>query len=79
MNVEDYLDSTRLVDCQGRTTHVLTLMLDGRIRVRVGIVEAVIEPATRHVAPPHVKLGRGEYGHDQIVQLACDLSLGRSR
>lgn len=77
MNVDDFLTTTRLIDCQGRVTHTLTLLLDGRVRVRVGSVEGVVEPRQREVRPPTVKLGAGEYGHDQVVQIACDMADGR--
>ncbi len=77
MNVDDFLTTTRLIDCQGRVTHTLTLLLDGRVRVRVGSVEGVVDPSQRAVRPATVKLGAGEYGHDQVVQIACDLAVGR--
>ncbi|MFM8528458.1 MAG: hypothetical protein ACKOD2_02060 [Ilumatobacteraceae bacterium] len=76
MNVDDYLTTTRLMDCQGRTTHTLTLLIDGRVRVRVGAAEGVVDPRERRVHPPTIKFGAGEYGHDQVLQIAYDMANG---
>jgi hypothetical protein len=78
VNVDDYLVTTRLIDCGGRTTHTLTLLLDGHVRVRAGAVEAVVDPRDKSVHPPAIKLGAGEYGHDQVVQIAYDMAAGGS-
>ena len=75
MSLDDYLSTVELVDCHGRTTHRLTLLIDGRVRVRVGAAEAVVDPATRAVEPPTRRLGRGEYGHDQVVEAACTMAM----
>ena len=75
MSIDDYLSTVELVDCQGRTTHRLTLLIDGHVRVRAGAVEAVIDPTTRSVEPPTRRLGRGEYGHDQVVDAACTMAM----
>jgi len=79
MNADDYLTTTRLIDCQGRATHTLTVMLDGRVRVRTSAVEVVIDPRDRSLQPPSFTLGAGEYGHDQVIQIACEMAgdLGR--
>jgi len=79
VNVDDYLTTTQLLDCQGRATHTLTLLLDGRVRVRTGAREVVIDPRDRSLQPPSVTLAVGEYGHDQVVQLACDMAGGGDR
>ncbi len=79
MNLDDYLDTTRLIDCQGRTTHTLTLLPDGRVRIRVGAVEVFVEPRSRQLQPSTARLAAGEYGHDQIVALACEMADGVSR
>ena len=79
MNIDDYLQSTQLIDCNGRTTHTLTLLPDGNVRVRTATLEAVVEPRERSVRPAALRLGAGEYGHDQIVQIACDMAFGRDR
>lgn len=76
MNIDDYLESTQLIDCNGRTTHTLTLLLDGSVRVRTASLVAVVDPRERCVRPS-LRLGAGEYGHDQIVQIAYDIALGR--
>jgi hypothetical protein len=75
MNLDDYLESMVLVDCSGITSHRVTLLPDGRVRVRMGEVEAVIDPHTRSISPPSRQLGRGEYTHAQIIEMAC--SIGR--
>jgi hypothetical protein len=77
MNLDDALTTTRLIDCQGRVTHTLTLLLDGQVRVVVGPNEALVEPRRRTVPPPQFRLGAGEYSHEQVVQLACDMAVGR--
>lgn len=74
MNLDEYLDSVELIDCSGQVTHRLTLLVDGRVRVRVGDVEAVIDPVSRAVVPPSRQLGRGEYGHLQVIDMACVLA-----
>jgi hypothetical protein len=73
----DVLRSTQLFDCHGRVTHRLVLQPDGRVTILIGAVEVLIEPTTRLVTPPGVTLGAGEYSHDQVVGLACDLAAGR--
>ncbi len=73
MNLDDYLDSVELIDCSGQVTHRLTLLVDGRVRVRVGEVDAIVDPSTRAVLPPSRQLGRGEYGHQQVLDIACGM------
>ncbi len=73
MNLDDYLDTVELIDCSGRVTHRLTLLIDGRVRVRLDGVDAVVDPSTRSVSPPTRRLGRGEYGHQQVIDIACRL------
>jgi hypothetical protein len=53
------------------------VLVDGRVRVRSGEVEAIVDPATGDVSPPWCRLGRGEYGHDQVVAVARSLAPGR--
>jgi hypothetical protein len=74
MDLDDYLKHVELIDCRGAVSHRLTVLLDGTVRVRVGHVEAVLDPTTRLVSPPGAQLGRGEYGHDQVVDIACSMS-----
>jgi hypothetical protein len=77
VNLDDYLATVQLIDCVGRTTHHLTLLADGRVRVRVGSATAVVDPVTRAIEPPSRRLGLGEYGHDQVLDIACNLAQGR--
>lgn len=76
VSIEDYLQSVSLVDCTGSVTHTLTLLIDGTVRVRIGRVDAVVDLSTRTSRPGTVRLGCGEYTHDQVVNLACDLARG---
>ena len=64
------------MDCSGQVTHRLILQIDGTVKVRTGPVEVVIDPSTRQLRPASLQLGRGEYGHDQVVDLACSLARG---
>lgn len=77
MNLDDYLEQVTLVDCTGQTTHHLTLQIDGTVKVRVGQVEVIVDPSIRRLRPAARQLGRGEYGHEQVVDLACSLARGR--
>ena len=79
VNIDDYLTTTQLMDCQGRATHTLTLLLDGRVRVRTSAREVVIDPRDRSIQPPSATLGVGEYGHEQVIQIACDMASGNGR
>jgi len=79
VNLDDYLTTTQLMDCQGRATHTLTLLLDGRVRVRTSAREVVIDPRDRSIQPPSATLGVGEYGHEQVIQIACDMASGNGR
>ena len=76
MNIDDYLSSVSLIDCTGAISHTLTLLVDGTVRVRLGHLDAVVDPSTRTHQPATVRLGRGEYSHDQVINLACDLARG---
>ncbi|MGE0879308.1 MAG: hypothetical protein AB7L13_09145 [Acidimicrobiia bacterium] len=77
MSFDGLLDGLSLIDCTGTITHRLTVFIDGNVRVRVGEITAVIDPTTRVVSPSYVRLDRGEYNHQQVVDIACGLSLGR--
>ena len=79
VNLDDHLTTTQLMDCQGRATHTLTLLLDGRVRVRTSAREVVIDPRDRSIQPPSATLGVGEYGHEQVIQIACDMASGNGR
>ncbi len=76
MNLDDYLEQVTLMDCTGQVTHHLTLQVDGTVKVKVGQADTIVDPSTRQVRPPTRQLGRGEYGHDQVIDLACSLARG---
>lgn len=78
-HADRYLETTELIDCLGRVTHSLTVEPDGAVAVRVGSITAKVHPGTRAVHPPGFRLGSGEYSHEQVVELACQLArtLGR--
>jgi hypothetical protein len=76
MASDDYLETTRLIDCRGRTTHTLTLLPDGTVRVTTASLVAVVDPRERGIRPRGVRLGAGEYSHDQVVKIACDMVHG---
>ncbi|HWL43740.1 MAG TPA: hypothetical protein VNQ73_12400 [Ilumatobacter sp.] len=50
--LDNYLAGTELLDCQGRVEHALTLLVDGRVRIRRGTTTIVVDPASGHVNPP---------------------------
>lgn len=77
MDIDKYLETIELIDCSGQVTHKLTLQIDGRVKVTAGAVSATVDPTARLAEPPSVKLGRGEYGHDQVIDIACNMALGK--
>ena len=65
------LVSTSLIDCTGVTTHTLTLLIDGRVRVRFASgVEADVDPATGTVLTP------GRAVPPQVLAAARSLPVG---
>jgi len=47
------LHSTTIIDCQGRTTHTLTLLVDGTVRITWAAgTTAIVEPRTGTVLTP---------------------------
>ncbi|MFM8563148.1 MAG: hypothetical protein ACKOCE_04550 [Acidimicrobiia bacterium] len=46
------------------------------VEIRVGEARAVVDPRTRAVEPPSRRLGSGEYGRDQVLDIACNLARG---
>lgn len=77
MSFDGLLDGLSLIDCTGAITHRLTVLVDGSVRVKTGDITAVIDPISRVVSPPYVRLGRGEYNHQQVIDIACGLGAGR--
>ena len=77
MNLDDYLESVELIDCTGQITHRLVLLIDGRVRVEIGAATSIVDPSTRRVTPGSRQLGRGEYGHQQIIDIACQFAKRR--
>ncbi len=67
-----YLTTTELLDCQGRVEHSLTLMIDGRVKIRRSSSTIIVEPSTGHVEPPgaivpdHVLHAVGELAGHQV-------------
>ena len=76
MNLDDYLEQVTLMDCNGQVTHRLTLQIDGTVKVKVGQIEVLVDPTNREFRPAACQLGRGEYSHDLVVDLACSLARG---
>ena len=76
MDLDDYLEQVTLMDCSGQVTHRLTLQIDGTVKVQIGQLEVVVDPSTRELRPTARQLGLGEYGHDQVLDLACNLARG---
>lgn len=65
------LASTSLIDCTGATTHTLTLLIDGRVRIRFASgVEADVDPATGTVLTP------GRSVPPQVIAAARTLAVG---
>lgn len=65
------LATTSLIDCTGVTTHHLTLLVDGRVRVRFASgVEADIDPSTGTV------LTHGRTVPPQVIAAARNLAVG---
>ena len=76
MDMSDYLVTSELLDCAGRTTHRLTLQFDGTVEVEMGQVVAVVDPLTRAVLrPTGVRLP--DQVLDEALVLLWDLPLDR--
>ena len=67
-DLDRYLASTELLDCHGRVEHALTLLVDGRVRIRRGAVTIVVDPATGHVDPP------GAVVHDHVLHAVGEVA-----
>ena len=76
MDLNDYLETVSLMDCTGQVTHQLTLQMDGTVSIRVGHTDVVIDPSTRELRPRSIQLGRGDYGHEAVIDLACNMARG---
>jgi hypothetical protein len=57
------LSSSQLIDCHGRVTHTLVLLVDGSVRVRTDSMELTVVPATRQVLPPGARLPEAVLDH----------------
>lgn len=67
--MEDYLTSVDVLDCSGRTTHTLTLQIDGTVRISMPSgLEAVVDPTRRLV------LTRGVNVPSTLFDAAASLS-----
>ncbi len=51
-DLDRYLSTVELLDCSGRVEHTLTLLIDGRVRIRRGPATIIIDPATGALDPP---------------------------
>ncbi len=69
VNLDDYLDKVQLLDCEGRVTATLILQPNGTVAVeRTNSVRVIVEPSTRTVLTPGVRLDAG------LVDAACALA-----
>lgn len=69
MDLSKYLDSVSFLDCQGGTTHQLTLLPDGKVQIEMATVTAVVDPVSRSVLrPPGFRVP------DQIMDQAVTLA-----
>lgn len=66
-----YLTSVEVLDCSGQTTHVLTLLVDGNVRITMasGTV-AIVDPERRTVLTAGVSV------HATLLDAAAALSSG---
>lgn len=67
------LERIELLDCTGRTTHTLVLLIDGTVEIRYREGHrAVVDPATRRVLTPTVTV------HQDLLDAAAGLRPGAS-
>ncbi|MDY7103242.1 MAG: hypothetical protein S0880_18825 [Actinomycetota bacterium] len=52
MSAHAHLSSTQLLDCEGRATHTLTLLVDGSVQIEAPAYTCVVDPARRAVVRP---------------------------
>lgn len=71
MDISEYLVTSELLDCAGRTTHRLTLQFDGTVEVAMGQVVAVVDPRTRAVLKP-----MGVRLPEQVLDEAVAMAVG---
>jgi hypothetical protein len=66
------MEQAQLLDCQGRVTHTLTLLLDGKVEVRFASsgVRAVVDPVLRSCLTP------GVHVHQDLMDAAAALRPG---
>ena len=58
MGVDRYLQKVELLDCSGRVSHTLTLLVDGLVRIDFANGRrATVDPRTRRNLTPHVPVG----------------------
>lgn len=69
-DLDKYLTTCELLDCQGRARHTLTLLVDGRIRVRHVAGQYTIDPGSGLVDPP-------QHVPEQVLNAAANL-IGRA-
>jgi hypothetical protein len=58
MALDDYLVQVDLLDCSGRVSHTLTLLVDGLVRIDFANGRrAIVDPRTRRNLTPDVPVG----------------------
>ena len=58
MNDRGWMEQVQLLDCNGRVTHTLTLLLDGAVEIRfaAGGHRAVVDPVRRTCLTPGMNI-----------------------
>jgi hypothetical protein len=72
MTHQPWMERVQLLDCQGRVSHTLTLLLDGCVEVRFAGsgVAAIVDPIHRACLTPGVHI------HDDLMDAAAGLRPG---
>ena len=60
--IEGWMERAELLDCTGKVSHTLTLLLDGTVEVRFASgVRAIVDPVRRCCLTPGVVVPPGLY------------------
>jgi hypothetical protein len=58
VDIDRDLQQAELLDCSGRVSHTLTLLIDGLVRIdSANGRTAIVDPRTRRNLTPHVPVG----------------------